>query len=111
MSDAPKLPIAFAQSQTARQRGLVLFSAPLERDDADDEEEEHEQQRDVEAREHRRVPGGERRERRRAGDDEPDLVAVPDGADRLEHHASLASSRGRNGSSMPTPKSKPSSRK
>ena len=63
--------------------------APLEREHADDEEEEHEQEREVEAREHRRVPGGERGERRRAGNDEPDLVPVPDGADRLDLHVSL----------------------
>ncbi len=62
--------------------GRLALRAPLERDDANDQEEQDEQQREVEAREHRRVPGGEGRERRSAGDDEPDLVAVPDRSDR-----------------------------
>ena len=61
----------------------------LERDDADDQEEQEDQQREVEAREHRRVPGGKRGEGRSGGDDEPDLVPVPHGADRLEHRAAL----------------------
>ena len=65
-------------------RGLAL-RAPLEGDDADDQEEEDEQERDVEAREHRRVPSRKRCERRAPGDDEPDLVPVPDGADRAQH--------------------------
>ena len=71
----------------ARARALPT---PFERDDADDQEEEDEQEREVEAREHRRVPAGEGRERRSADDDEPDLVAVPDRADRLEHRLPLA---------------------
>ena len=69
-------------------RALAL-RAPLERDDADDQEDEDEQQRDVEAREHRRVPGRERREGRAAGDDEPDLVPVPDRPDRPQHRRAL----------------------
>src|SRR6185312_6518387 len=68
----------------------VALVAPFERDDPDDQEEEDEQQSEVEAREHRPVPGRECRERRAGGDDEPDLVPVPDRADRLEHRASLA---------------------
>jgi hypothetical protein len=70
-------------------RALVLLS-PLERDHADDQEEENEQQCEVEAREHRPVPRRERGKRRAAGDDEPDLVAVPDRPDRLEHDPSLS---------------------
>ncbi len=70
-------------------RALAL-RAPLEREHADDQEEEEQQQGDVEAREHRRVPGREGRERRAARDHEPDLVAVPDRADRAEHVAALA---------------------
>jgi hypothetical protein len=69
---------------------VVALLAPFEGDDADDEEDEDEEQREVEGREHRRVPRRERRERRAGGDDEPDLVAVPDGTDGLEHRAALA---------------------
>ena len=69
--------------------GALALLAPLERDDADDQEEQEQQEREVEAGEHRRVPGRERRERRSGGDDEPDLVPVPDGTDRLEHRAAL----------------------
>jgi hypothetical protein len=64
--------------------------APLERDHADDQEDEHEQQGDVEAGEHRRVPRREGGEGGASRDDEPDLVAVPDGPDRLEHDSALA---------------------
>src|SRR5262249_38944163 len=66
------------------------FSSPLERDDADDEEEEEKQECEVEPGEHRSIPSRERRERRAPGDDEPDLVSVPDRADRLEHDATFA---------------------
>ena len=89
ISDAPKLPTAFAQSHTFRQPRLCALRPPFERDHADDQEEQRGQQRDVEAGEHRRVPGRERGERRAAGGDEPHLVAVPHGADRLEHRAAL----------------------
>ena len=61
--------------------------APLEREHADDQEAEDEQQGEVEAREHRRVPDREGGEGRAAGDHEPDLVAVPERPDRLEHRA------------------------
>ena len=49
------------------------------------DEEQHEGQ--VEAREHGRVPLGEGGEHAGAGDDQPDLVAVPDGADRVDRDA------------------------
>ncbi len=88
-SGAPKLPIVFAQAHVDRHAGSLALRAPLERDDPDDQEEQDEQQRQVEAREHRRVPGRERRERRTAGDDEPDLVPVPDRSDRPERRTSL----------------------
>ena len=65
-------------------RGLCLL-APLERHDPYDQQHEDEEKGEVEAREHRRVPHGKCRERGAAGDDEPDLVSVPDGPDRLEH--------------------------
>ena len=68
---------------------VLVPLAPLEREHADDQEHEQQQQGDVEAGEHRRVPGREGREHRAAGDHEPDLVAVPDGADRAEHRAAL----------------------
>ena len=69
--------------------GRLALRAPLERDDADDEEDEDEQEREVEAGEHRRVPGREGRERRSSGDDEPDLVPVPDRSDRPQSGAPL----------------------
>src|SRR5262249_44192504 len=55
----------------------------------DDQAEEDEEEGEVEAREHRPVPGRKRRKGRAAGDDEPDLVPIPDRPDRLEHEAPL----------------------
>ena len=68
----------------------VALLPPLEGDDAHDQEDQDQEKGKVETGEHRRVPGRERRERRAARDDEPHLVAVPDGSDRLEHHVALA---------------------
>ena len=85
----PRLPIVFAQAQSAEPARVLVPLAPLEREHAHDQEHEQQQQRDVEAGEHRRVPGREGREHRGAGDHEPHLVAVPHGADRAEHRAAL----------------------
>ena len=69
--------------------GALALRAPLERADAHDEADEDEQEREVEAGEHRRVPGREGGERRAAGDDEPDLVPVPDRSDGSQSRAAL----------------------
>ena len=69
--------------------GALGFAPPLEREHAHDQERKDEQEREVEAREHRRVPDRERGERRPARDHEPDLVAVPQRPDRLEHRATV----------------------
>ncbi len=69
--------------------------AVLDRDAADDQADEHEEEREVEAGEERRVPAGEGGERRAAGDEQPDLVAVPDRADRADERAALAARLGR----------------
>ena len=45
------------------------------------------------------------------GDDEPDLVAVPQRADRVERHPALVARAADHACSIPTPKSKPSSTK
>ena len=69
-----------------RVRALV---AVLDRHAADDQADEQDEQRKVEGGEQRRVPRGERSERRPAGHDQPHLVPVPDGADRVHQRASL----------------------
>ena len=89
MSAMPGAPERVRRQPETAPPGAVALRAPLERDDTDDQEEQEQQEREVEAREHRRVPGRERRERRPGGDDEPDLVPVPDGPDRLEHRPAL----------------------
>ena len=99
------LPSVVAQVHVVCQRGGGDLLAELEGDAARDQRDQHEQQRQVEAGEQRRVPGRERREHRRAGHDQPDLVAVPERADRVER-APL--SRPTTVCSTPTPKSKPS---
>ena len=95
-------------------RDVVALVAVLEAEVAHDEGDEDEQQRQVEPAEHRGVPVREGREGGAAGREHPHLVAVPDRADRVEQHAaallgvSASSPFPRTGSSMPTPKSKPS---
>ena len=68
-------------------RGRVPLAAVLEGDAAQDEADQDEEQREVHAAEHRRVPEREGREGRAAGDEQPHLVAVPHGRDRVDHHA------------------------
>ena len=87
--------------------GRLALRAPFERDDAHDEEDEDEQQREVEAREHRRVPGRERREGRTAGDDEPDLVPVPDRSDRPQCRTALLVRARDEGEQHPDPEIEP----
>ena len=85
------------------------LAAPLEGDDPDDQEHEQEQQRDVEAREHGRVPDRERGERGRPGDDRARPRCRPRTARSPGSSCRRSSSlRPSTGSSMPTPKSKPS---
>ena len=72
-------------SQPAPPARVVPLAPVLERDAADDQRDEDQQQRQVEGAEHGRVPGGERGERGPARGEQPDLVAVPDGADRVDH--------------------------
>jgi hypothetical protein len=54
-----------------------------------DQRREDQQQRQVEAAEQRRVPVGERGEQAGSGDDQPRLVHVPHGADRVDHDAAV----------------------
>ena len=107
-----KLPTMIAHSQRVRQRLRVALAPELEPDVAHDQADQDQEEREVEAGEERRVPLREGRERGAPGDDQPDLVAVPHGPDRVQHGAALglvvADARA---CSIPTPKSKPSSTK
>ena len=84
-SGAPNEAIVFTQAHVAFQRGDSAFSRHSNETTRPIRQHEDEEQREVEAREHRRVPHGKGREGGATGDDEPDLVPVPDGPDRLEH--------------------------
>ena len=82
ISDGTKPPTNSAQSQRARQRGIVALAAELEADRPQDQREQDREHREVEAGEGHRIerrPGGEDRA---AAEDQPDLVAFPDRADR-----------------------------
>jgi hypothetical protein len=65
------------------------LAAVLEGDPAQDQRDEDQEQRQVEAAEQRGVPLREGGERRTAGHEHPDLVAVPDRAQRGDDSASL----------------------
>ena len=78
-----------ARSQRRRQSASSRLCAVLERDPAHDQREQDQQQRQVEAAEQRGVPLRERGERGAAGDEQPDLVAVPDRADGVDQDAAL----------------------
>ena len=64
--------------------GAVALAAELERHPAGDQGHQQQQEGRVEPGEHGRVPAGEGGEGRGGGDDQPDLVAVPQRPDRLE---------------------------
>src|SRR5581483_5758379 len=68
-------------------RRAGVLAPELERHPTEDQGGEDEEQREVEAAEQGGVPLGEGGERRAAGDEEPDLVAVPHRADRVHDHA------------------------
>ena len=89
-SGTPNDAMVFSHAQARLPPGGLRLPAPLERQHANDEEGEDEKKSEVEAREHRRVPDREGRERRGARDHEPDLVPVPERADRLEHRPAVA---------------------
>ena len=87
----------------------VALAAVLERDAADDQRGQQQHQREVEGGEHGRVPAGEGGEHRGPGDDQPDLVAVPQRPDRVDGGPAARLRRvPTTACSMPTPKSKPS---
>lgn len=65
-------------------RRRAPLRSELERDATDDERDQDEEQREVELTEHRPVPSRECGKRRTAGDDQPDLVAIPERSDRVE---------------------------
>ena len=65
----------------------VPLAAVLERDAACHQRAEQHDQGQVQAGEHGRVPAGEGGEHRRPGDDQPDLVAVPQRPDRVDRRA------------------------
>ena len=63
--------------------GAVALATELETYPPDDQRGQHDEQHEVEAAEHAGVPDREGGERRAAGHDQPDLVAVPERADRV----------------------------
>ena len=79
--------IAHSQSRAPRLRGSL--APELEPDVAHDQAHQDQEECEVEAGEEGRVPLREGRERGPPGDDQPDLVAVPHGPDRVQHGAAL----------------------
>jgi hypothetical protein len=76
-------------SQPVRHHPAVFLAAVLDRDGAQDQGREDEHHGQVEAREDGRVNDRECSEQRPTGGYQPDLVAVPDRADGVEHLAAL----------------------
>jgi hypothetical protein len=76
-------PTKIAVSQLRRQAALPRL--PRYSNAADDQRHQDQQQGQVEGAEHGRVPAGERRERGAARGQQPDLVAVPDRPDGVDH--------------------------
>ena len=109
ISAGTKPPMNSAQSQTLRQRGVVQLGAELEADRPQDERQQHHEHGEIEAGEGRRIerrPGGEDRA---AAEDEPDLVAFPDRADRVDQRRGARCRSGRRrAAACATPRSKPS---
>ena len=98
-----------AQSQRARHAVGVHLAAVLERHGPEDQGHQDQQQRQVQRGEQGGVPEREGGEGGAAGGQQPDLVAVPDRADRVEQHAALGVVPRRSSfMSIPTPRSKPS---
>ncbi len=83
------LPTVRIQRHELRQRGIGELPLQLERDAPPHQGGEEDDQGQIEGREHGGVPAGEGGERRRSRHDQPDLVAVPDGPDRVDQHAPL----------------------
>ena len=69
--------------------GVGMLGAVLERHPAQDQPHQHQQQRQVEPGEQGGVPAGEGREGGAARGQQPHLVAVPGGADGVDHHAAF----------------------
>src|SRR4029450_1818748 len=68
--------------------GTVPLTPKFEGQSAQDQRQQGEDQRQVKAGEHGRVPAGERGEHSRAGDDQPDLIAIPDRSDGTDNRPS-----------------------
>ena len=62
------------------------LGAVFERDASQDQPHQHQEQRQVQAAEQGCVPAGEGREGGATSGDQPDLIAVPGGSDRVDHH-------------------------
>ncbi len=65
---------------------MVHLVLKFKGDPPEDEREEDEHQGAVQGGEHHRIDRGKGGEGHPAGRDEPDLVAVPDGAERVAHY-------------------------
>ena len=83
-SAATKLPTTVAHSHVARQRGESSLPQNSNETPRTISATRIRKKREVEAGEEARVPAGEGGERRAAGGQQPDLVAVPDRADRVD---------------------------
>ena len=64
---------------------LVRLEAELESNAAPDQPGEHQNHRQVERTQDNRIGEGEGSQERRAAEDQPGLVAIPDGGDRIDH--------------------------
>ena len=84
--------------------------AELDRDAAQDQQPQHDHQRQIEAAEAGGIERGEGEVERAAGGEQPDFVAVPDGADGAQHGRRRSSSVcATRRWTTPAPRSKPSS--
>jgi hypothetical protein len=70
-------------------RRVVLLPTEFKRHSSKNKRGEHKKERKVEATEDRGVPQGEGGERGPARGDQPDLIAIPDGSDGVDHHAAV----------------------
>jgi hypothetical protein len=83
------------------------LAAVLEAHRPEEQREEHEQECPVKAGEGRRVDQRPGCEERAAAGDEPDLVALPGGADAVDEHAALVVGFGHKGQQRPHPEVEP----